>query len=124
MWKDFDIELGKQADGDVKANLGVDAIKGSILNIWKTNQGSRRMIPSFAGENHNIMFEQLDQYTLDHIKSLLLGELERWEDRIVVQNISTEAEPDKNLLIVKLTFSIKGEIEDRIYNVNYDLVAG
>lgn len=121
MWMDFDIEMKKSHNGDVLADEDIEAIKNSIGNIWQTIQGERRMVPSFGGKSNNILFEQLDNYTLNNIKSLLLGALERWENRIIIKDIQTEPKEEENMIIVKLSFSIRGQATDKIYNINHEI---
>ena len=121
MWRDFDIEMQKSHSGDVLAKEDIEAIKNSISNIWQTIQGERRMVPSFGGKSNNVLFEQLDTYTLNNIKSLLLGALERWESRIIIRDIQTEPNEEEHMIIVKLSFSIRGQATDKIYNINHEI---
>ena len=48
MWKDLDILLRKQQDGDLKVMTDEDAVVNSLSNIFGTMQGQRRMLPEFA----------------------------------------------------------------------------
>lgn len=121
-WKDLDINLTKQHDGDVLVDEDVDAIINSIINIWKTIQGSRRMIPSFAMPSHNILFNQLDDETLDQLEYMLLQAIEIWEDRIFINQFKLEPDYDNNTIECKLEFRLKHDFEDRTYNVNETFV--
>ena len=40
-----------------------DAVKNSLENIFRTMRGSRRMIPLFAINIYNYLFEPLDEIT-------------------------------------------------------------
>lgn len=121
-WKDIDISLDKQHDGDAKSNIDVDAVKNSITNIFKTMQGSRRMVPDFAMPIHNLLFNQLDNIMLSQLENLFLNAITRWEDRIYIVNLTSTVDADKNSVDVHLEFRLKSDIEDRVFNVNETLV--
>ena len=121
-WRDIDITLNRQHDGDIKADEDIDAIINSIINIFKTFQGSRRMVPSFAMPVYNLLFEQIDETTLSQLEGVFLNAVEMWEDRIVIKDIKATADEDNNKINISLKFSIKSDLEDRVFNVNETLV--
>lgn len=121
-WKDIDISLDRQHDGDIKSNLDIDAVINSITNIFKTMQGSRRMVPSFAMPIHNLLFNQIDTIMLSQLESLLLNAISRWEDRIYVINLTSTADTDNNRVNVHLQFRLKSDLEDRVFNINETIV--
>jgi len=122
VWRDIDITLNRQHDGDIKADEDIDAIINSIINIFKTFQGSRRMVPSFAMPVYNLLFEQIDETTLSQLEGVFLNAIEMWEDRIVIKDIKATADEDNNKINISLKFSIKSDLEDRVFNVNETLV--
>lgn len=106
MWVDVDIELNRKADGDIADMRDNSAIENSLGNIWKTLQGSRRMLFPFASPSWGMLFEQIDETTARELGRLLLKAIERWEDRIEVDNLDIEADPDNNLYVVQLTYRV------------------
>ena len=122
MWKDIDINLSKQHDGDVKADLEIDAIKNSITSIFKTFQGSRRMVPSFAMPVFNLLFEPIDKISLSKIKSMLLNAISLWENRIIIENLEAVPYYDNNQIDIKLQFRIKSDTDDKVYNINNTMI--
>ena len=44
------------------------------------------------------------------------------EDRIVIKDIKATADEDNNKINISLKFSIKSDLEDRVFNVNETLV--
>jgi phage baseplate assembly protein W len=40
-----------------------NAVKNSLINLFSTMRGSRRMIPQFGTSLYNYLFEQLDDTT-------------------------------------------------------------
>jgi len=106
MWADLNISLDKKANGDFSDGLDVSAIENSIGNIWRTLPGSRRMLFPFASPSWGLLFEQIDEITARELGRMLLKAIERWEDRISVENLHVTADPDNGQYIVQLTFTV------------------
>jgi phage baseplate assembly protein W len=106
MWKDLDINMGKKANGDIADSLDISAIENSLVNIWKTLPGSRRMLFPFASPSWGVLFEQIDEITARELGRMLLKSIERWEDRIQVSNLHVNADPDNGQYIVQLTYTV------------------
>lgn len=106
-YSDIDINLETQADGDVTRDLDIDAVKNSITNIVQTKQGSRRMLPEFANALYSLLFEPIDEITAQEIGESLIREIERWDDRVIVDSLDITAYPDQNKYKCLLTFTIK-----------------
>ena len=109
MWKDIDIGINKKTDGDINDMVNVYAIMNSLDNIIKTMPGSRRMIPEFASSLYTMLFEPIDNTTSEKIGYQILGSIERWEDRIVIDNLNIEPKEDDNMYIITLIFHIINE---------------
>lgn len=109
MWKDLDINFEKKIDGDINDMEENSAIQNSLINIWKTLQGSRRMLWPFASPSWGVLFEQIDQITAQRLGELLLQSIKMWEDRIKVENLHVTAKPDSNMYVVQLTYKVISE---------------
>ncbi len=105
-WKDFDNNFIKKNNGDVKDMINIDAISNSLTNIFETFQGSRRMLPEFALPIHGILFEPVDEITSYRLGELILSAVERWETRIIVDNVQVLARPDRNEYKINLEYRI------------------
>jgi phage baseplate assembly protein W len=55
--------MTKKNDGDILEMTDEDAVKNSLSNIFRTMRGSRRMVPLFAINIYNYLFEPLDEIT-------------------------------------------------------------
>lgn len=106
MWYDLDMNFDKMSNGDIKNVVDTEAIQNSLSNIWKTLPGSRRMLYPFASPTWGMLFEQIDDETAMRLGEFLLQAIERWEDRITVQNLHITPYPDSNLYHVRLTYTI------------------
>lgn len=108
VYSDLEIELIKQADGDVQKDEDVEAVKNSLMNIVMTRPGSRRMLPTFAQGIANILFEPMDENTARKLGSYMLDAIKTWEDRIVIENLHIHANEDWNQYECTLRFYIIG----------------
>jgi len=109
MWRDIDINFEKNIDGDLAYMEENESIQNSLTNIWKTLQGSRRMLWPFASPSWGILFEQMDDITARRLGELLMQSIEIWEDRIKVENLHVSAKPDEGLYVVTLTYQVISE---------------
>lgn len=105
-WKDIDIELRKQNNGDILDMTNSDAITNSLKNIFTTFQGSRRMVPYFALPIHNLLFEPMDEFTANRLGELIWDAVTRWETRIIVEGLNVVADEDNNQYEVYLNYYI------------------
>jgi phage baseplate assembly protein W len=110
-WSDFDDSFEKQADGDVQKDIDVQAIFNSLRNIILTIQGERRMLPTFASNLSQLLFEPIDDVTARQIAENLLSAIQIWEDRIEVTGFDIEAMHDQNQYRCRLKFNIVGSDE-------------
>jgi len=108
VYSDFDGEMSRQSDGDVKRVTDYDAVKGAIRNILQTSKGSRRMMPDFGASLEKFLFEPMDSNTSQRIGAAILEELTFWEPRIIVENVNIEADYDNLQYIITLSFTIEG----------------
>ncbi len=108
IWSDYDEELTKQNDGDIQQQIDVAALTNSINNIIKTRPGERRMLPTFATNLWNMLFEPIDNETARRIAEAVLEGIEIWEDRIEVTGFDIEPIYDQNLYRCRMLFIVIG----------------
>ncbi len=109
MWRDISMDFEKNIDGDLAYMEENESIQNSLTNIWKTHQGTRRMLHPFASPSWGMLFEQMDDITARKLGELLMQSIEVWEDRIKVENLHVSASPDEGLYVVTLTYTIISE---------------
>ena len=105
-WKDIDINFEKKNSGDIKDMTDEHAISNSLTNIFKTIQGTRRMLPDFALPIYNILFEQMDNMSANRLGELLWDAIDRWEPRVVVEGIEVLTDNDNNQYVINLNYYI------------------
>jgi phage baseplate assembly protein W len=107
MYSDVDIIFDKQTDGDVLRDTGIDAVKNSLSNIISTMPGSRRMLPTFVGYFHNLLFEPIDEITARELGYSLVDAIRMWDDRVIIDNVHVIASPDNNMYKCTLIFRVR-----------------
>ena len=110
-WSDYDDNFLKQSDGDVQRDTDVNAIFNSLRNIILTIQGERRMLPTFASNISQLLFEPIDEITARLIAENLLVAIRIWEDRIDITGFDIEPIEDQNLYRCRLKFNVVGSEE-------------
>lgn len=107
-YSDIDINLKKATSGDIVEQINADAIKNSINNILSTLQGSRRMLPQFAINVQQLLFEPMDEMTSYELGDRILEAIQIWDSRIIIENVTVKPKYDDNIYQIRLSFSIQG----------------
>lgn len=118
-YKDIDLTMSKKQDGDINEFISIDAVKSSIKNIIETLKGRRRMLPEFAGNLWNYLFEPMDEITAQSIGEYLIETIERWDSRVILDNIHITPNYSMHRYDIQVNFRIKnseqvGELETSI----------
>lgn len=112
-YKDFNLNFETKNDGDIKAEENEEAVKNAIENILSTLQGERRMLPEFAENLYNILFDPIDEDTAGYIEDIILAAIERWDDRVSIKSVVADPYPDWNKYVATLLIEVSniGEIK-------------
>jgi phage baseplate assembly protein W len=107
IYSDIDMELEAQSDGDVTRDTETEAVINAITNIINTRQGSRRMLPEFAVNIHDLIFEPMDDTTAYDLGNRIFSAIESWDDRVIIENVNVHQNFDKNQYEVTVDFRIQ-----------------
>jgi len=121
IYSDIDLELTKQSDSDITRDTGFDAVENSITNIMSTLQGNRRMLPAFADNTYQTLFEPMDEFTSYRIGTTILAAIELWDDRILIEGVNVNADYENNQYIVSITYGLKN-VATELKTVDYILI--
>lgn len=98
-----------ELDGGINTNTGSARINQSIHQILNTIPGERFFLPEFGSRLHQLVFEPNDLILFDMIELYVTEDLNRWEPRIVVREVSCNVpEHDGNTVEVSITYQING----------------
>ena len=115
IWKDIDIELSKKNNGDIKDMEDEDAVQNSLINLFKTIRGQRRMLPLYALNIYNYLFEPLDEITALAIGNEIVKAIEIWDDRVEILDLLIEPNHDLATYNIILSYKIKNFINAQEY---------
>jgi phage baseplate assembly protein W len=108
IWSDIDHRFIKDAQGTLKKAENVAAVMSSIDNILRTRKGERVMLPEFGSDLASIIFEPINSTTIKFLSRSLKDEIERWDDRVLIQTVDIYPDPDTNFISITMMFRIKG----------------
>lgn len=77
-------------------------IKNDLLQLLMTIPGERVMRPDYGTTLRNATFEQSDDILLDNIERSIKTAIQKYESRIIVDNLEVKREQDEHTISVKL----------------------
>ncbi|MGK7944660.1 MAG: GPW/gp25 family protein [Microcystaceae cyanobacterium] len=90
--KGFGFPMGVNIQGNLQTSSGIHNIEESIQIILGTQLGERVYRPDFGCRLGELTFSPMDNSTLLLIRLYVQTALERWEPRIMIDGIDTEAD--------------------------------
>ena len=95
--------------------LTKDAVRNNLINYFLTGRGERYMNPSFGSGLPSELFEQITEDKLNVLGMKIKDELRLYFPKVVSQDLSLVADPDKNSIEFYLKYSIlDSNIEDEV----------
>ena len=95
--------------------LTKDAVRNNLINYFLTGQGERYMNPSFGSGIPSELFEQITEDKLNVLGIKIRNELRTYFPKVISQDLSLVADPDKNTIEFYLKYSIlDSNIEDEV----------
>jgi phage baseplate assembly protein W len=105
--KGWTFPFGTDPNGGIVLSEYEENIKESILLILSTAKGERVMRPDFGCGIHDYVFEVVNTTTTALMKSSIKDALLKFEPRITVQDVSTDADRIKNgLLLINIQYTV------------------
>lgn len=99
----FDFHPGTK---DVTRLLDDDAVKASLKNILKTSRYERTFNPLFGANLNRMLFEQLDERSIENIDVLIRSAVESFEPRVNLLDVVVGGLIDENTLAVTLFYTV------------------
>lgn len=94
-YSDINLGLKTDASGNVYSVTNDDAINQSIRTILSTVPGERIMEPEFGSYLKRLLFDPMEESTVDFIQAEIQQAINRWEDRIFVSKVSVIPDYDR-----------------------------
>lgn len=108
VWSDLHPSIVPDGLGDIKIVENVASVMGSIDNILRTQKGERVMLPEFGSNLGGMVFENIDDTLMKFIAHDVKESIERWDDRVSVEQVQAVTDPDRSSASIVVKFRIKG----------------
>lgn len=93
-------------DATLVTENSYQAINNSIHNIIFTNKGEKVGDPEFGTNIKKLLFNQMDVITEHLMRSELIDTIERYEPRVIIDDVSVTADYDSNLYRIQIIYRI------------------
>lgn len=97
-----------------------EAIKKSILTILGTRRGTRPFRRNFGSDMMDILFDPMDDFTGERIKSSIVDAIQEWEPRVTLKTSSVIPDFNRQLYYVQLDFIIP-ELNNKSVSFSFNL---
>jgi len=98
------------ASGDFKRVREIDVIINSWNNILITPRRSFIFDPEFGSDLPLMVFEPVDDETVDRIKTEIVDRIRAYDDRATIQNIEVKLKANRKGFVVNVDVEYKGDI--------------
>ena len=88
--------IQQHARGYFHVQFGLEQIKSDLLTLVLTNRGERVMLPTFGVSLRDFIFELNDDILVQEIRQRLIDQINLWEPRVVIENISITPMPGED----------------------------
>jgi phage baseplate assembly protein W len=104
-------------NGAIRLVSGVEEVDAAIRMILSTVPGERVMRPEFGCAMWEMIFAPLTAGTIGLIEQAVKEALERWEPRIELQSVETEAVPDTGTVHITVSYRVKStnDVRNLVY---------
>ena len=83
-----------------------DAIRADLLHLLLTNKGERVFNPNFGADLRALLFENIDDTSLDDLTTIIQTSISNYFPQITVKEIKFENQVDENTINFILTYEI------------------
>lgn len=104
----------------IAKNVDVDAVKGSIHNIFNWLPGERVLNPEFGNTVLQYLYEGINNYTAEQIISEIRHIVAKWEPRAEidrVEKIESVNDVENNTIQLKIIWHVVGLPTEQYYEV-------
>jgi uncharacterized protein len=91
---------------DIKQAVNELAIKNSLTNLFNTFPGQKLLNPEYGLDLTQYLFTPVSDSMAQQIGEDILSGIEKYEPRVVVENISVGADPENSQYDISLTVAI------------------
>jgi len=105
--------------GDLKSLTNYDAILQSIRNILHTKKGELIGLVDFGCSIYEFLFEQMTVGKVESLRSTLIAEIQKWENRVDIIDFQYELNNPPGMLKLDMIFSIKAMGSNQVFREEF-----
>ncbi len=108
-------------DYKIQKNVNVNAVLGSVKNIFTWIPGERILLPEFGSRLYSLLYEGILPETEERIAAEIRKCMTDWEPRakiVEIRNISTVEDTEDNTIHLEIVFNIVG-LDDKQYSYSF-----
>ena len=83
-----------------------DQIRANLINYLLTNKGERVFNPNFGADLRALLFENVNNFTLDTLQSTIESYIALTFPEISIKEVKFDPQPDDNTINFSLTYEI------------------
>lgn len=117
-YRGLTIPITKKTHGYFQSSYTRDIIRSSIWMILSTKKGERVCLPEFGTRLYELLFELNDMVTRTLARQIVIEDIERWEPRVQVGEVSILSE-DRELQVY-VEYAIIGTDEAATLSLSID----
>lgn len=107
IYKDLDLNFTRHpVTNDVSTFQNIESVKKSVSNLLKYKRGEKLFNPDFYTGVYDSMFEPMNILQIDKLKEAIKNLLNKYETRILVNDVSIKQNLDSNEINVYLYFTV------------------
>jgi phage baseplate assembly protein W len=107
IYKDLDLNFTRHPiTNDVSIYQNIESVKKSVSNLLKYKRGEKLFNPDFYTGVYDSMFEPMNILQVDKLKEAIKNLLNKYETRILVNDVSIKQNLDSNEINVYLYFTV------------------
>tara|TARA_R100000541_G_scaffold18040_1_gene27840 strand:+ start:236 stop:643 length:408 start_codon:yes stop_codon:yes gene_type:complete len=103
------VGFGFPLDGDavfIPTFTTREQTKANLLNYLLTNKGERVFRPNFGANLRNLLFENIQDSTMEDLESSIQSDISFFFPNVVVKQLEFNNDPDRNEINFTLTYQI------------------
>lgn len=104
VFSDVNMDLNTESQYDIV--LDEESIQKSVTMILGTKIGSRVFRRDFGSNLESLLFDPMDDITIEKIKSDMITAIGKWENRIVMNEVTVKPDYPNEQYFVRLGYTI------------------
>ena len=97
-----------------------DALKANLINYFLTNKGERYLNPDFGSDIKKLLFDNLTEEKIDTLEGIVARDIDLFFPRVRPTDISVLADPDQNLVVLQMKYSIIDTNIEDVLIINFE----